>query len=139
LGLCVIRTVPRKVFFVVGALSVGFAVTGLSSALSWGPLHAWAWLDLSAQWGMACALVFALLMTGLPRRASASLLLLALGLYLSLLNQAPESPYFAQTLQEWEQGRFIRFNGLAQWVGWLWPYAAMVYVLFLVWKRDAKN
>jgi VanZ family protein len=139
LGFCIIRTVPRKVLFVAGTLSMGFVVTGLSSALSWGPLHAWAWLDFPARWGMAGALVVALLMTALPRRASASLLLLALGLYLSLLNQAPESPYFAQTLQEWEQGRFIRFNGLAQWLGWLWPYAAMVYVLFLFWKRDTKN
>ena len=26
------------------------------------------------------------------------------------------------SLQAWEQGRFIRFHGLAQWVGWLWPY-----------------
>ena len=24
----------------------------------------------------------------------------------------------------WEQGRFIHFHGLAQWVGWLWPFAA---------------
>jgi len=54
------------------------------------------------------------------------------------LNQAPESPYFAQTLQGWEQGRFIRFHGLAQWVGWLWPYAALVYALSQVWRTDRK-
>ena len=36
------------------------------------------------------------------------------------------------TLQAWEQGRFIRFNGLAQWLGWLWPYAVLVYVLLRV-------
>lgn len=47
------------------------------------------------------------------------MLLLALGIYLSVLNQVPEGAYFAQTLQAWEQGRFIRFNGLAQWLGWL--------------------
>ena len=38
-------------------------------------------------------------------------------------------PYFAQSLHGWEQGRFIRFHGAAQWVGWLWPYAAIVYLL----------
>jgi len=58
---------------------------------------------------------------------------------LSVLNQAPASPYFAQTLATWEQGRFIRFNGLAQWLGWLWPYAAVVYVLIQVWGRESKN
>ena len=52
--------------------------------------------------------------------------------HLSVLNQAPASAYFAHTLQAWEQGRFIRFNGLAQWLGWLWPYAALVYVLVRV-------
>jgi hypothetical protein len=62
-----------------------------------------------------------------------------LGIYLSLLNQAPESPYFAQTLQLWEQGRFIRFNGLAQWVGWLWPYTAALYLLGQIARRETKT
>ena len=74
-----------------------------------------------------------------PNRVFPALLLLGLGVYLSLLNQAPENPYFSQTLQAWEQGRFIRFNGLAQWLGWLWPYAVLGYALSLIWQRDAKN
>jgi hypothetical protein len=56
-----------------------------------------------------------------------------------LLNQAPTSPYFAQTLATWEQGRFIRFHGLAQWLGWFWPYAALMYVLTQVGGRGPKN
>jgi hypothetical protein len=67
------------------------------------------------------------------------LVLLALVVHLSLLNQAPESAYFTQTLKTWEQGRFIRFNGLAQWLGWLWPYAALVYVLLRVSRGDPQN
>jgi hypothetical protein len=74
-----------------------------------------------------------------PPRLCAALVLLALGFYISLLNQAPASPYFAQTLSTWEQGRFIRFHGLAQWLGWLWPYAALVYVLTQVGARTPKN
>ena len=70
---------------------------------------------------------------------SAAVLLLALGLYLSLINQAPANPYFAQTLQAWEQGRFIRFHGVAQWLGWLWPYATLAYVLTQAWSREARN
>ena len=38
-------------------------------------------------------------------------------------------PYFADSLQGWEQGRFIRFHGVARWIGWLWPYAAMAWLL----------
>jgi VanZ family protein len=139
LGFCVIRTPVRRVLFVLMTFAVGLAVTALSAALSWGPAHAWAWLGLPAQIGMAGATFMALALAFVPWRSSAALLLLALGIYLSVLNQAPESPYFAQTLQAWEQGRFIRFHGLAQWLGWLWPYAALVYVLSLIWVRDAKN
>ena len=139
LGFCIVRTHMQRVFFVLMTGLLGAAVTGLSAALSWGPAHAWAWLDLPAQLGMVLAFVLAMGLVFLPWRASAALVLLALGMYLSLLNQAPENPYFAQTLQEWEQGRFIRFHGLAQWVGWLWPYATLVYVMSQIWSRDAKN
>jgi hypothetical protein len=33
------------------------------------------------------------------------------------------------TLQTWEQGQFIRFHGLIQWLGWLWPYALLLYLV----------
>jgi hypothetical protein len=86
---------------------------------------------------MAAALVAGVLLVAAPRRLCAALLLVGLVLQLSLLNQAPESAYFAQTLATWEQGRFIRFHGLAQWIGWLWPYAALVYLLARVAARDS--
>jgi hypothetical protein len=57
-----------------------------------------------------------------------SLALFALVLQLSLLNDASADVYFAMTLQTWEQGRFIRFHGLIQWLGWLWPYALLAYL-----------
>lgn len=139
LGFCVIRAPLRRAAFVVMAVTVGVASTALSAALSWGPLHAWAWLGLPAQSGMVIAVVLAFLLAFVPWRVSAALLVLALGIDLSVLNQAPEGAYFAQTLQAWEQGRFIRFNGLAQWLGWLWPYCALVYVMSLIWQRDAKT
>jgi hypothetical protein len=56
-----------------------------------------------------------------------------------LLNDAPASAYFAQTLQVWEQGRFIRFYGLGQWLGWLWPYATLVYVLLRASRRGGAS
>jgi hypothetical protein len=71
----------------------------------------------------------------LPRRAAAGLGLVALSALVVLVAQAPADPYFAESLQAWEQGRFIRFHGAAQWVGWLWPYAAMVYLLVRIGAR----
>jgi hypothetical protein len=118
--------------FALAAVAVGVAVTALSAALSWGPSHAWAWLSLPVRLGLLFGLVLAMLMLAVPRRGCAAMLLLALVVHVSVLNQASASAYFADTLQAWEQGRFIRFNGLAQWLGWLWPYAVLVYVLVRV-------
>ena len=139
LGFCVIHARIRRALFVLMAVGVGSAATALSAALSWGPVHAWAWLGSPVQVGMVMALLLALGLTLVPWRTSAALLLLSLGIYLSLLNQAPESAYFSQTLHAWEQGRFIRFHGLAQWLGWMWPYATLLYVLSLIWQRDART
>jgi hypothetical protein len=58
--------------------------------------------------------------------------LVALTALVLLVIQAPADPYFADSLQAWEQGRFIRFHGAAKWVGWLWPYAAIAYFLVRV-------
>jgi hypothetical protein len=112
-----------------GALCLGVVSTALSSALSFGPEHAWAWLDPSARLGLGLALPGALLALLLSARAAVVLALLALGIQLTLLNQAPIDPYFEQTRQVWEQGRFVRFNGLTQWLSWLWPFAALTYVV----------
>lgn len=139
LGFCIIRVLVRRWIFVALTLLAAVVVSALSAALSWGPAHAWAWLDLPAEMGLMVGTLLALGFAFMPWRGSAALALVALGVYLSLLNQAPESPYFAQTLQDWEQGRFIRFHGLAQWLGWLWPYGVMLYLLSLVGRRSAEN
>ena len=57
------------------------------------------------------------------------LALVGLVLQLTLLNNASASAYFALTLQNWEQGQFIRFHGLIQWIGWLWPFVLMAYLM----------
>ena len=137
LGYSILRSAGRRAVFAFVAIGVGVSVTALSAALSWGPAHAWAWLSLPVRLGLLFGLVLALLMLAVPRRGCAAMLLLALVVHLSVLNQAPASAYFADTLQAWEQGRFIRFHGLAQWLGWLWPYAVLVYVVLRISRREA--
>jgi hypothetical protein len=139
LGYSVLRTAGRRAAFVLIALGVGVAATALSAALSWGPTHAWAWLSLPVQLGLGVGVALAAIFIKVPRRGCAALILLALALHLTLLNQAPASAYFTNTLQTWEQGRFIRFNGVVQWLGWLWPYAVLLYVLVRVSSADSQN
>lgn len=139
LGFCIIRRAGKRLWLLAWVGLFGVLATALSAALSVGPEHAWAWLSVPVKAAFGSALVLALALIWVPCRASAALALLALGVNLSLINQTPVSPYFEQTLFLWEQGRFIRFHGLAQWLGWLWPFASLVYVLSLLWRQESKN
>lgn len=139
LGYCIIRPAWRRAVFVLALALVGIAMTSLSAALTYGPQHGWDWVHPPVLTGLAAGLVLALALVRVPHRAGAALALLAMGMYLSLLNQSPADPYFSQTLQTWEQGRFIRFHGLVQWLGWLWPYAVVVYLLQHVWLQERQN
>jgi VanZ family protein len=137
LGYTILRSVGRRAAFAVAAVALGVGVTALSAALSWGPTHAWAWLSMPVRYGLLFGLVLSMLMLAVPRRGCAAVLMIALVVHLSVLNQAPASAYFADTLQAWEQGRFIRAYGLAQWLGWLWPYVVLVYVLLRISRRES--
>lgn len=136
LGYGVIRDTARRFWFLLVLLAVGIGVTALSSALSFAPEHAWVWLTRSVQNALLAAALTSFLLLRVPPQACFALTVLALGAYLSLINQTSTGPYLAQTLFAWEQGQFIRFHGLAQWLGWLWPFATLVYVLGRIGRRD---
>lgn len=139
LAFCVVRSRLRRALLCLLIVGVGVGTTSLSAALSYSPQYAWDWLQAPVLAAVAFAPLLALGLVWLGRRTCAAVALLAMGIYLAMLNQAPADPYFAQTLQTWEQGRFIRFNGLAQWLGWLWPYATVLYLLSLLRDPDGKN
>ncbi len=119
----------RRLGAALGAAAMGAGTMTLSTLLNFGPGHAMAWLTPSSLVGLVLGLLLAGAAAPAPRRVSAGLaLMVATGLVVGV-SQAPSDPYFASSLQAWEQGRFVRFHGLAQWVGWLWPYAAMAWLL----------
>jgi hypothetical protein len=126
----------RRLALVLGALLLGSAATTLSTALNFGPEHALAWSTPAALAALALGSGLSVLLAWLPSRVAAGLGLVVLTALVALVAQAPEDPYFAQSLQAWEQGRFIRFHGAAQWVGWLWPFVAMAYLLARLGRRD---
>lgn len=110
-------------------LFAGVAVSALSAAVTWDPAHALAWLTPGALRGLWVAGGLALLLAWVPTRLAAVIGLMAFAASLMVVNQAPEDPYYADTLQAWEQGRFIQFHGLTRWIGWLWPFAAIGVLL----------
>ena len=129
LAFTVTRRGWRRVLLVVGLLALGVLATTLSTALSFGPANGLAWVTPQTMPALALGTLLATAGARLGVRAAAGLGLAVLGALVVLVSQAPVDPYFAQSLQSWEQGRFIRFHGLALWIGWLWPYVAMSWML----------
>ena len=127
----------RRALLVAGLLLLGVLATTLSTAMSFGPANALAWLTPQTLPALALGAALAAGCALLEARAAAGLGLAVLGVLVVLVNQAPVDPYFADSLQSWEQGRFIRFHGLALWIGWLWPYAAMAWLLSRLGRRGA--
>ncbi|MDQ6626869.1 MAG: VanZ family protein [Pseudomonadota bacterium] len=119
----------RRTALVIATMAIGCATTTLSTALNFGPQHASAWITAGALQGVLIGTGAAVLLSLVPTRVAAGFGLIALTALVMLVAQAPADQYFAQSLNAWEQGRFIRFHGAAQWVGWAWPYAGLLYLL----------
>lgn len=119
----------RRLGLVLGAGAVAGVATTLSTVLNFGPDHAFSWCTPSTLAAMALGGVLCCMALMAGQRLAAGLALVALTGLVLLVNQSPNDPYFDQSLQGWEQGRFIRFHGVAQWLGWLWPYAAASWLL----------
>ena len=136
LGFSVLRSKWRRLLFLALCVGGGVLLSALSSSLTYGPVHAWAWLTPPAVAGVALSAVLGFGLVGASRRWCVVLLLLTLATSLTLLNRVPESPYLSESLVAWSQGRFIRFHGFTQWLGWLWPYAALIHAVGRAVHRD---
>jgi len=126
----------RRLVLVLGATALGCIATTLSTALNFNPQHLLAWSTPQALAALVAGAMLASLLSVVPGRAMAGVGLIVLTALVIVVAQAPADPYFAQSLQLWEQGRFIRFHGAARWVGWLWPYAAIAYLLARLGAKD---
>lgn len=83
------------------------------------------WATDGALEGIAIGTLAAMVSLALPRALRAALAGAALVIALALVNVLPVNPYFDIVLADWRQGRYLHFNGLAHWLAWVWPYAAL--------------
>lgn len=135
----IVRQPHHRLVLLAGALLLGVATTTLSTAMNFGPDHAFAWVSRPVLPGIALAALVGTALAWAPRRLVAALGLMGLTALVALVNQTGSDPYFAISLQGWEQGRFIRFHGLAQWIGWFWPFVALLFLLVRITDRDAPS
>lgn len=129
LAFSVVKTRQQRWFALLVILTLGLFASALSAALTYGPVHAWDWTSSEVRAGLVAAVFASSAAAFLSRRACLVIALTCLVLQLALLNNSATDAYFSVTLQTWEQGRFIRFHGLIQWIGWLWPYVALAYLM----------
>lgn len=117
--------------FMLALVIRGFAGALLVSAAQFG--H---WITPGNMLGLACGTLLLLPALLLPRLVQQVLAALALFFTTALVNLAPENPYLAATLQVWQQGHFLNFNGLTRLVSSLWPFAALPFLMLPRGRRE---
>lgn len=126
---CMLRDKAPRLILLLLLLLAALAVKGLATAIFFSPDAAFAWMTPGAQGGLMLGLA---LLTGLvflsrthQRRAAVGLLIAGL----IVVNIAPANPYFIATLETWVQGKFLNFNGAAQFLSLFWPFFALWFLL----------
>lgn len=115
------------------------AAGGLSATLTYGPEHAWHWLVPQVWGGMGCGVLLCLAVIKWQENHLLMVLCAAQLFLLVVLNLSPSSTYFEQTMQTWEQGRFIRFHGLTPWLSGWWPWLLLAWASWRLLRRRAPS
>lgn len=127
--LCMLREKAPRILLLLALLIAALAIKTLATALFFTPQNAFTWVTPGAQGGVLLGLAllagFAFLPPSGQRRSAVGLVVAAL----VAINLAPTNPYFVATLETWMQGKFLNFNGAAQFLSLLWPLAALWFLL----------
>ncbi len=126
--LCLLRKPAPRPLLIIGLIAAALLVKSLATALLFSPENAFVWVTPGAQGGF---LIGAIMLAGLafaPHLAQRRLAAATLLLSLVMINTTPVNPYFAVTLQTWVQGKFLNFNGAAQFLSLLWPFFALWFL-----------
>lgn len=136
--LCLLRKNAPTAWLVTVLLASAVAVKAMASALFFSPENAFAWLTPGAQGGLlfGTAMVFGLAFA--PPVAQRRIAVVMLLISLLVVNIVPANPYFVVTLQAWVQGKFLNFNGAAQFLSLLWPFFALWFLLHSVHRQKEK-
>ncbi|MFL9924244.1 VanZ family protein [Herbaspirillum lusitanum] len=129
------KLAPRRTLALLYLLNC-IAVKSLASALFFAPQNAFVWLSPSAFGGI---LIGGMMLIGLsfaPPTVQRRIAALALILSLLTTNAVPANPYYISTLQTWVQGKFLNFDGAAQFLSILWPFLAIWFLYHPVHRKQ---
>lgn len=127
--LCLVRPEAPKARLVTLLIVINLCLKSLALALLFKPENAYSWLTPGAQAGLivGCLMLYGLAF--IPTKTQRRLAICMLTISLVVINIVPGNPYFADTMSTWIQGKFLNFNGAAQFLSVLWPWMAIWFLL----------
>jgi VanZ family protein len=127
--LCLTRRGAPRLWLMLALVLSGVLVKTLASSLFFSPDNALTWITPGAQGGFLIGLIMLAGLAFAPPVAQRRLAVVTLVLSLIVVNTIPANPYFVATLQAWQQGKFLNFNGAAQFLGMAWPFITLWFLL----------
>ncbi len=128
--LCLLRRGAPRYPLLLAMLAATLVAKTLASALLFTPDNAFVWITPGAEGGFLIGLIMLAGLAFAPQVAQRRLAVATLLLSLLVVNTIPVNPYFVSTLQGWVQGKFLNFNGAAQALSLIWPFAVLWFLLF---------
>jgi VanZ family protein len=126
--LCLLRKPAPRGLLVCAMIAASVLIKGLATALLFSPENAFVWVTPGAEGGFLIGAIMLAGLTYAPHVAQRRLAVTTLLLGLVIINTTPANPYFVATLQTWVQGKFLNFNGAAQFLSLLWPFFAVWFL-----------
>ena len=127
--MCLVRRGAPRFWLMVALLASALVVKAFSSSLLFRPDNALVWVTPGAEGGFLIGLIMLAGLVFAPQVAQRRLAVVTLILALVVVNTIPVNPYFSSTLQGWVQGKFLNFNGAAQFLSLAWPFIALWFLL----------
>jgi VanZ family protein len=127
--LCLMRRGAPRMGLMLALVAAGLVVKTLASSLFFAPDNALVWVTPGAEGGFIIGLIMLAGLAFAPQVAQRRLAVVSLALALIVVNTIPTNPYFVSTLQAWQQGKFLNFNGAAQFLAMAWPFLALWFLL----------
>lgn len=127
LGMAAVREAWQRLCWASLVVVLALISNALSASVTYGPERTWFWFTPVIAAGLALGFLLALLAVKWRALVLMRWMVWTQTGLLVVLNLVPTSTYFAQTLQTWEQGKFIRFHGLTEWLSWAWPFALLAW------------
>lgn len=129
------RQAPRRRLVLLYLLAC-IAVKSLACALFFAPQNAFVWVSPSAAGGIMLGAMMVAGLSFAPPTAQRRVAALALILSLAATNAVPANPYYISTLETWVQGKFLNFDGAAQFLSVLWPFLAIWFLYHPVHRKQ---